>query len=204
MRARCEKLRIEQDGCTCWDRAPARTGRPRCRGCTRLHTVSDTEHGIKLADWRFAKKRVGGIMHIGEGSRGLSARTVEEHDGPGVGGLEELGVRGRLHGVLRPTPSGGRCHHLQPRPSPSSCGGLCRLTPLQEAVPSVQGQGWRRVVPGGALGGGCHRPRLGCDCKALRDSGEWRESERRVVDSIPRGKARAWCTCFDVAHPSSS
>jgi len=55
---------------------------------------------------------------------------VEEHDGPGVGGLEELGVRGRLDG-----PAAGSCGHLQPRPPRSSCGlGLLR----QVAVPSVE------------------------------------------------------------------
>jgi len=91
-------------------------------------------------------------------------RTVEEHDGPGVGGLEELGVRGRPDGVLRPSPAGGRLH-MQPRPPPSSRG-LWRLLP-QEAVPSVERQGGRRVVPGGALSGGCHRRRLGCEALSL-------------------------------------
>jgi hypothetical protein len=81
-------------------------------------------------------------------------RAVEEHDGSGVTGLEELSVRGRLNGVPRPR-AAGSCRHLQPRPSPSSSG--LRRQPREEAVRSVQRQGWRRVVAGGAPPGGSHR-----------------------------------------------
>ena len=144
-------------------------------------TVSHNTH--EAADWRFSEPR-------GESW----VRTVEEHDGPGVGGLEELGVRGRPDGVLRPSPASRRRRHLQPRPPPSSRG-LWRLLP-QEAVPSVERQGGRRVVPG-ALTGGCHRRRLGCVALSLRRIYQTLRQQRRVVFAT----TRAWCTCFDVARP---
>lgn len=84
-----------------------------------------THRARQLADYKDFQRR---------GRKGASRRswvgTVEEHDGPGVGGLEELGVRGRLDG-----PASGSSRHLQPRPPRASCG--LRLLP-QVAVPSVE------------------------------------------------------------------
>jgi hypothetical protein len=81
----------------------------------RLHTPAHRAH-LKISDW--PRRRGESALRRGGG---IPVRAVEEHDGSGVTGLEELSIRGRLNGVPRPR-AAGSCRHLQPRPSPSSSG----------------------------------------------------------------------------------